>query len=317
MLGTDRQHGDVGEGRKIEGTAHFQFLSRVAVRIMMPCILQGGGLRGERLDNDFPGQVSAACAARHLRQELEGAFACPRVGNVKAQVRIEHTHQCDARKIQAFGDHLGSQQNVYFTGPELVQDVSDGVFPPRHVCVHARDARRGKGAAQDFLHFLGTVALEKDAGGFAFRAGSGHQGLETAQMAHQAVFRAVVGEGKGTVHARDDVPAVRALDGTCESAAIEQQDHLLPPVQAAVDGHSEAFRKHIGAGFVFTLRFHVQNADQRQLLAVRTFRQPGQGVFSGLGVVDAFQGRRGGPQDDGAAFQMGAQDRQVAAVVAG
>lgn len=98
---------------------------------------------------------------------------------------------------------------------------------------------------------------------------------------------------------------------------LKQQDHLLPPVQAAVDGHSEAFRKHIGAGFVFTLRFHVQNADQRQLLAVRTFRQPGQGVFSGLGVVDAFQGRRGGPQDDGTAFQMGAQDRQVAAVVAG
>lgn len=119
-------------------------------------------------------------AARHLRQKLEGALSRAGIRDMETQVRVQHAHQRHVGKVQTLGNHLGAQENVYLMGAELVQNGSDGVFAPGHVRIHARDARRRKGAPQDFLHLLGTVPLEHDIGGPALRTGAGRQGLEPA-----------------------------------------------------------------------------------------------------------------------------------------
>ena len=284
---------------------------------MVPGVLQGGGLGRKSLDNDFSGKIAAAGAARYLRQELESAFPCTGIRDVEPQVRVQYAYQRHVGKIQTFGDHLGAQENIYLMGAKLVQNGPDGVFPPGHVRIHARDARRRESAAQEFLHFLGSVPLEQDVGGPAFRAGTGREGFESAQVAHEAVFRTVVGQGQGAVQARDYVAAVRALDGACESAPVEQQDDLFPLVETPVNGHPEAFGDNVGTGFVPSFRFHVQDANERELLAVRPFRQFYQGIFSSQGVMDAFQGGSGRAKKHGAIFQMGAQHGQIPPVVAG
>ncbi len=158
---------------------------------------------------------------------------CTGIRDVEPQVRVQYAYQRHVGKIQTFGDHLGAQENIYLMGAKLVQNGPDGVFPPGHVRIHARDTRRRESAAQEFLHLLGSVPLEQDVGGPAFRAGTGREGFESAQVAHEAVFRTVVGQGQGAVQARDYVAAVRALDGACESTPVEQQDDLFPPCRDA------------------------------------------------------------------------------------
>ena len=99
MLGTYGQDGDMGEGGEVESTPHFQFLGCKAVRVMMPGVLQGGGLGRKSLDNDFSGKIAAAGAARHLHQQLECTLRRTEIGIVEQIVGVEHTDQLHTNRV--------------------------------------------------------------------------------------------------------------------------------------------------------------------------------------------------------------------------
>jgi len=75
------------------------------------------------------------------------------------------------------------------------------------------------------------------------------------------------------------------------------------------DGHA--------ALVLFRLQPHVEDADQRQGLAVGALEQADELVFAVEGVLKRLERRSGGAEDDGAAFEVGAQHGDIAAVVAG
>ena len=66
------------------------------------------------LDNHSAIGIMAAGTARHLLEELVGFFICTKILNIKADVCQYNRHQRKVGKVQALGDHLCSDKDIYF-----------------------------------------------------------------------------------------------------------------------------------------------------------------------------------------------------------
>ena len=291
--GLGEEEGGVAEGGVLELGAEFEFLIGEAIVVVVPGELDGGGVRGESLDEDFAFHFAPAGAASDLGEELEGALTGAEVGNVEGEVGVEDAGEGDVGEIEAFGDHLGAEEDVDLAGFEGAECFADGTFLSGGVGVESGEAGFGEDLSEDLFDFLGAVTLEVDALFVALRAAAGDDGLVAAEVADESFFGAVVGEGEGAVLTFADVSAVGALEGTGEAAAVEEEDDLLAILDAGFDAVAE-FVGEDGELGLLLLRFkaHVDDAE-------------------------GLEGGGGGAEDDGAAFDGGADHGEVAAVVAG
>lgn len=230
----------VGEGREGKLAAHFHFLLGVAIEVVLAGELNAGAVGSEGLDDDFALEFAAPGAPGDLGDELKGALAGAEVRDVEAEVCVKDSHQGDVGKMEAFGDHLGADEDVDFLGFEFAEDVLEGVFAAHGIGIDAGEFCFGEDFLEDFLDFLGAVALEGDAGVFAFWAFFGDDGLVAADVADEAFIGAVVGEGDCAVGALAGVAAAVALERAGEASAVEEEDGLLPFFEALLEGGAES-----------------------------------------------------------------------------
>ena len=73
---------------------------------------------------------------------------------MKTEVRIDNAHQRHTREMQPFGDHLGADEDVDLTGPELVQDMTVILLALKDVRVHSLDPGFRKHPLENQLHPL-------------------------------------------------------------------------------------------------------------------------------------------------------------------
>lgn len=184
------------------------------------------------MDEDFAFEFAASGAPGDLGEELEGALGGAEVGDVEADVGVEDTDEGDVGEVEAFGDHLGADEDVDFFRFEGEQGVAEGVFFAHDVGIDAGEAGFGEEFGEDFFDFLGAVSLEGDAGVVAGGAFAGDYGLVAADVADEAFVGAVVGKGEGAVGAVDDVTAGVALERAGKAAAVEEEDGLLAAFEA-------------------------------------------------------------------------------------
>ncbi len=78
----------VGEGGKAELAAHFHFLLRVAIEVVIAGELDAGAVGCECLDDDFAFEFSPPGPPCDLGDELEGALAGAEVRDVQAEVGV-------------------------------------------------------------------------------------------------------------------------------------------------------------------------------------------------------------------------------------
>ena len=202
----------VGEGWEAEVAAHFHFLEGVTIEIMAAGELDAGAVWGEGLDDDFALQLAAPGPPSDLGDELEGALAGAEVWDVEAEVGIKDANEGDVGKMEAFGDHLGADEDIDLLGAEFPKDVAEVVLAAHGIRIDAGEAGGGENFLKDFFDFLGAVALEGDAGVFTLRAFFRDDGLVAADVADEALIGAVVGEGDGAVGAGAGVAAGVALE---------------------------------------------------------------------------------------------------------
>ena len=113
-----------------------------------------------------------------------------------------------------------------------------GIQPPHH-------RAREKGAHQ-FLHFFRARAGVADARVGALRALGRHHGDVAADVAVQAIGRAVKRERQRAVRAFAHVAAGRADEGGGEAAAVQEKDRLLLLFQPGAHGLAERLGKDAG-----------------------------------------------------------------------
>ena len=189
------------------------------------------------------------------------------------------------------------------------------MFFANGVAIEAGEAGFGEDFAEDFFHFFGAVALQADGGVLALGAGAGDDGLVAAEVADEAFFGAVIGDGDGAVGAFAGVAAGGAGEGAGEAAAVEEEDDLVSGGELLIHGVAEALGEDGGTAF-FGFVAHVDDADEGKGLAVGALGEGDELVFLFFGTVEvAFDGGGGGAEDDGGAFDVGADHGEVAAVV--
>ncbi len=81
--GSGGEEGESGEGRILKLLADFEFLGGKTEVIVVAGELDGGGVGGGCLDDDFASEVSPTSSTGDLGEELEGAFTGPKVGSVE------------------------------------------------------------------------------------------------------------------------------------------------------------------------------------------------------------------------------------------
>ena len=124
--------------------------------------------------------------------------------------------------MEAFGDHLGADDDVDFICFEFGEGVTECIFTAHGVSIDACDACFWEDFVDDGFYFFCSESLHADGFVPAFWAFSRGDGLVAAHVAYEAFITFVVGEWDGTVLALADVTAGWALEGTGESAAVKE-----------------------------------------------------------------------------------------------
>ena len=181
------------EGRVRVLTTKGDFLSVKAGVIVLGSPNDGVVLGIVALKNDVPGKHASPCPARNLAQDLEGALASPKIGQVKADIGIDYANQGNQGQIQALGDHLGADEDIGLMSHKLIQYLLVGILSPGDIAIPAQKGRLGKGAAGRLLHRLDANAQKLDPVAPALGAEIGNRGAIIALMADHVLAHRVVG----------------------------------------------------------------------------------------------------------------------------
>lgn len=103
------------------------------------------------------------CTARYLRKNLERAFCGSEIRKVERQISAEHPYQTDSGKIVTFHDHLGSNENVYFSLSKTIQNALQFISFSCAVPVEPPCTCFGKNRLKLLFHFLRSNTSEKTA----------------------------------------------------------------------------------------------------------------------------------------------------------
>ena len=141
---------------------------------------------------------------------------------MQAKVRVENTNEGDIGEVQAFGDHLGADDDVDFTLAKFLQGITQGVFTAHGVGVDACDSCLWEDLFDDTLYLFGAIALAADGGVSTLGAFLGGQCLVATHVADEAVISAVIGKRDRTMAAFADMATAGALNRAGKSTSIEE-----------------------------------------------------------------------------------------------
>src|SRR5687768_1620011 len=187
------------------------------------------------LDQHAPSLHSPARASGDLTQQLKAALRRPEIRKVDPDIGVYHPNERDIRKVEAFRDHLRSEQNVDLAAGDAIENPGVRPFPARGVEVHSRDSRRGKSLAQkplDLLRSKSTLLEIASAAPWAIRSWIF---LVQAVMADQSLRIPVMGERDAAMRARCDRSTVDALDERRVATAVQEKNALLTAAQTVHD----------------------------------------------------------------------------------
>ncbi len=178
-----------GVGRVMHPAAVLKFLGGKS-----GVVVSGGELNGIvvgviGLDEHFAGEVSATGSAGDLGEELKGAFGGAEVGQAKRKVCTDHADEGDAVNIVAFGDHLGADEEVDFTGMEAGKKALHVHASTNRVAIHSPDASVGKEFLEALFTLLRARAKVIEVLALAGWAGLGDIASEAAVVALEALAR--------------------------------------------------------------------------------------------------------------------------------
>ena len=270
------------------------------------------------MDVDFAGEVAAAGASGDLGDELEGAFGGAEVvGDAERAVGGEDTDEGDIGEVEAFGNHLGAEEDVGLFGAEGGEEFVVAVAAGGGVGVHPDDAGGGEDGVEGGLDALGAEAELLEVGGVAGGAGGGGAAPVAAEVAAEGVVLGVVGELGRAVGAAEHFAAGLALEGGGVAAAVEEEDGLLAAREAELDGLDERLAEDGGALAGLAGLAHVEGVDGGEGAAADALGQADEGVLAGLGgVVPALEGGGGRAEDAAGALDDRAHHGHVAGAVA-
>ena len=237
----EREQRHAAGGRIFQLFAEFDFLFVKAGEIVAARVLDGRMKRRERLHEHLALDVAAPGAAGDLREQLEGALARAEIRLMQRKIGVNDADERDVREMQPFGNHLRADEDVGLARAKIAEHFSVIILALHRVGVHAPDARVREKFHEGFLDFLRAHTGVADGRVFAFRirARGGHGVHESANVAAELLFRAMIREREAAIRALRDVTAFRALQRRRIAAPVQKQNRLLAAFEPLRDGFLE------------------------------------------------------------------------------
>src|SRR5262249_43597847 len=184
------------------------------------------------------------------------------------------------------------------------------------VTIEASNARAGKFLAQALFEMLRAFTEEVDVFGLALGALLRHRLNGAAVVAFETIAVLVVGHRDAAVLALDGGAATATQDGPGVAAAIDQDQRLGLVGQAFLDAGVECGADW--AGLVSTLEVlpEIDDFDGGESTIGNARGESEEFIFAGSRVMERLHRRSGGAEQRDGVFHLGANDGDVAAVVA-
>src|SRR5262249_19669313 len=121
------------------------------------------------LNDNLARTVAAAGTSSHLGQQLERALGRTKVRHRERRIRREDAHQRHHWKVVAFGDHLGSDENIDVAPAESAKNALEIANMSHRISIDAADAGIRKQLLQIGFDAFRSLANVVDVLTIAFR----------------------------------------------------------------------------------------------------------------------------------------------------
>jgi hypothetical protein len=149
---------EAGVGRVAVFSTPTKFVFEEVVWVLGGSSEDGGVIWLERLDNDAAIAFGSTGSASDLDEELEGTLASPEITFAKRVIGEDYADEGDVRKVEAFGDHLGADEDIGFVVDELMEFGLMVIDGAGGIAVPADDAGGGEVAPHFSFDLLGAGA---------------------------------------------------------------------------------------------------------------------------------------------------------------
>ncbi len=185
----------------------------------------------------------------------------------------------------ALGEHLGADEDARLAALDGAEQVVHGVLACRAVAVHTQDRVIREQHFQAFLGALGAGADRAEVNVVALRALLRQALVIAAMVAAQHAGALVYGHARIAARAFGQPAAVVAQQGRGETAAVEENQHLLACLQGLADG----LLQWAADAAVQWQALHIQTQHPRRAGAASALVHAQQAVAAGQRVVQGFQ----------------------------
>ena len=303
------------KGGKPKALAKFQFLLKETVEIMMARELYGWTERREGLDEDFPFDLAASGSPRDLSEELKGPLSRAKIRQMEAQIGIDDSDESHIRKMQAFGDHLCSDQDIDRAFLEGLKRLVIGVLAAHRISIHSCHPRIRKHALDGILHLLRPHAGVPNRWIFACGTRFGRALIISANVTCKLGGVTMVGERHTAIHASADVTTRLAEHCRGKASPVEEKDRLLAIGQALPDGVDQGRRANRVESGRAGGPAHIQHPDERHAATVDTLAELQESIFSGLHIAPTLHGGSRAAQHNGTPFPLGPQHSDIPGMI--
>ena len=197
--------------------------------------LDRGMMGGVSLHHNLTLKFSTSGPTSDLGQQLEGSLPGPNIRDMQPNIGIEYTNESHVRKVKPLGNHLGPDQNIDLVGSEIVQGVTQLVFPTHRVGIDSSDSGTVENLLQNLFNSLRSITSIHNRFAAAFRALLGWQLRKTTNMADEAILFAMKSHRCTAMATVRDIPAFRTENILGKSSAIQEEDGLLSIAQPLFD----------------------------------------------------------------------------------
>jgi len=221
-------------------------------------------LRGVGLDDDEPTREMPAGSPSDLRQQLERALGRAIVREIDARIGMHDPDRRYSGKIEPFGDHLRSDDDVDLATEDTLEKRSRVIAALHDVPIPAQHARLRKTLLHLAFDSLRSRSVITQRGAPARRARCAREAAKIATVTDQLAAIGVIDERDIAERAHFHVPAGSTLDQGRRATPVDEEKNLLAPLQRCRDRLVQCSAEQPGMAEL-VLESHVHDFDTREL----------------------------------------------------
>ena len=225
---------------------------------------------------------------------------------MQAKVGIHDSHKRHIGEMESLGDHLRAEKDVDAAFFKSSERLTVGLLARHGVGIHAGNAGFREDTFQCLLDFLRAGSRVSDFRIRAFRARLRRTTTMSANMTHQALGSAVVGQRNTAVGALTHMAACLADHGGGKTPAVQKKNRLFSLCDSPFHCLAQGTRENAALWIIPRGTAQICDPHDGHAFVIHPLVKTHELVFSRLGIVPTFEGWCCTSQENGRTFTLAA-----------